>query len=731
MKKFISDNDIFNISVGKCNDPFKFLGIHKIEETDFSVIRVFNPFATSIIVLTDDISFSPSMVKIHDNGLFEAIVKSDIKNYKLLVSFYDGKEKVISDPYKFSSTIGDVDEYLFNEGKHTELFNKLGAHLATMDNENGVCFAVFAPNAFRVSVVGDFNNWDGRVHVMRKNINSGIWDIFIPGIVEGVVYKYEILDKNQNLLPLKTDPFGYFQEMRPKTASVVYNLDRFKWSDSDVWNSKKFSINNLDKPVSIYEVHFGSWKKKDGCKWLSYRDMAYDLVPYVKNMGFTHIELMPIMEYPFDGSWGYQTTGMFAPTSRYGGPEDFQYFIDTCHSNGIGVILDWVSAHFPKDEHGLSMFDGTALYEYEDSRKGEHKDWGTKIYDYSKKQVVNFLLSSALFWVKKYRVDGIRFDAVASMLYLDYSRNYNEWVPNKYGGKENLEAIEFLKQANILLYKEAPNIATFAEESTSWKDVSKPTEVGGLGFGYKWNMGWMNDSLSYITKDPIYRKHHHGFLHFCSVYAFNENFVLPISHDEVVHGKKNMINKMPGDEWQKFANLRLFYSMMWTFPGKKLLFMGCEIAQYEEWDKDSSISWHLLSDSRHKAVQSIVRDLNTIYRKEAALYENDANAAGFSWICSDDNQNSVFSYIRYAKDKNDYLIIVLNMTPVVRNNYRIGIPDSGIFTEIFNSDDEKYTGSGIKNSTFIKYENIQSHGHEFSIELTLPPLGCLILKPLN
>ncbi len=725
--KMLNNQEIESIVNGFHTDPFSVLGPHKFD--DVTIIRVFDPTANSVFIKINDDEIS--MNKIHDFGLFELQLQKEITNYKLKIIDYNSNEIIKNDVYNFPSVIGDIDDYLFCEGRHFELFNKLGAQTITLNGVKGVSFAVWAPTAYRVSVIGNFNNWDGRVNVMRKHLTSGLWDIFIPDIGDGELYKFELLDKNKKLLPFKTDPFGFFQEMRPKTASIVWDIRNFNWQKSAEWNLKKDTVNNISKPISIYEVHLGSWRKKDGYFWLNYRELANELIPYVKYMGFTHIEIMPVMEYPFDDSWGYQTIGMFAPTSRYGTPTDFKYFINECHKAGIAVILDWVSAHFPKDEHGLINFDGTALYEYSDVKKGEHKDWGTKIYDYGKKEVVNFLFSSALFWLKEYRVDGLRFDAVASMLYLDYSKKAGEWTPNKYGGHDNLEAIDFLKNTNILLYEKCPNFASFAEESTSWKDVSKPVNYGGLGFGYKWNMGWMHDILLYFTKDPVYRKYHQHLIGFTFHYAFAENFVLPISHDEVVYGKQSLLSKMPGDEWQKFANLRLFLSFMWSYPGKKLLFMGSEFGQCNEWNKEQSLDWHLLNDPKHKGIQNIVKDLNLLYTTNKCLYEGDCKPDLFEWICGDDTDNQVFSYIRYDNDKKNFVVIVLNMTPVVRYNYRVGVPQDIILKEIFNSDDVIYGGSNIKNRMTIETENIPWHNKHFSINITVPPLSCVLFTKVE
>ena len=735
VSRFLSDEEILNIVTGRESDPFGVLGFHKIKDSSgkecSAVIRVFNPKAQRVSVIAKGLSTELCMDKIDEAGLFEIEVGEENSEYKLLVTGDDGIERLVDDIYNFPPVIGEFDNYLLREGNHFELYKKMGANLITHCGVKGVSFAVWAPDAYRVSVVGNFNNWDGRVNVMRRHPVSGIWDIFIPQLSVGSLYKFEIISRDGRLLSLKSDPYGFYQELRPRTASIVWDKNSYKWMKNERWERIKQVVNSNNAPISIYEVHLGSWKRKDGNQFLTYRELAHDLIPYVKYMGFTHIEIMPIMEFPYDGSWGYQTTGMFAPTSRFGTPDDFKYFVEQCHNAGIAVILDWVAAHFPKDAHGLANFDGRPLYEYADDRKGEHKDWGTKIYDYGRNEVVNFLIASATYWLDEYKVDGLRFDAVASMLYLDYSRGPGQWMPNIYGGRENLEAIAFLQKINTLMYQKFPYSASYAEESTGWGNVSKPVEMGGLGFGYKWNMGWMHDVLDYMSKDPVYRKYNHHQMTHCIMYAFAENFVLSISHDEVVHCKGSLVNKMPGDKWQKFANLRAFYGYMWTFPGRKLLFMGDEFGQYNEWNENQSLDWHLLSDPYNKAVQKEVKMLNELYRTEPALYEDNSNPSCFRWIDYNDAENSVFSYIRYAKNRENFLVVLSNMTPIVRENYRVGVPENVKFEEIFNSDDFEFMGSGVGNKVEIKSENIPWHGMAQSILVTLPPLATIILKPIR
>ncbi|MEK6538963.1 MAG: 1,4-alpha-glucan branching protein GlgB, partial [Nitrospirota bacterium] len=588
---------------------------------------------------------------------------------------------------------------------------------------------VWAPNAVRVSIVGDFNKWDGRRYPMRVLGGSGVWELFIPGMSVGEVYKYEIKTMD-SLILLKSDPYGHFSEVRPNNASIVCDIDKYNWGDTE-WLTIRQHKDLHQSPVSIYEVHLGSWKRKGGSGdgYLTYRELAHDLIAYVKEMGFTHIELLPIAEHPFDASWGYQVTGYFAPTSRHGTPEEFMYFVDHCHQNGIGVILDWVPGHFPKDAHGLAWFDGTALYEHLDPRIGEHREWGTLVFNYGRNEVKNFLISNVLFWFDKYHIDGVRVDAVASMLYLDYSRDEGDWVPNKYGGRENLEAIEFIREFNEVVYKYFPGIMTIAEESTAWPIVSKPTYLGGLGFGFKWNMGWMHDTLEYFSKDSIHRKYHQGSLTFSLLYAFHENFILPLSHDEVVHGKRTLLDKMPGDFHQKFSNLRLLYGFMYGHPGKKLLFMGGEIGQWWEWNCDVSLDWHLLQYEEHSKLQRFVRDLNHLYRNEPSLCEIDFEYQGFEWIDFHDSDNSIVSFLRRGKNPDDILIFVCNLTSVQRWGYKIGVPRAGYYKEILNSDAEIYGGSNIGNSGGVSSAPIPWQGKSHLLELTLPPLGIIVLKP--
>lgn len=633
--------------------------------------------------------------------------------------------------YDFS-LFTEYDIYLFKEGSHTQLYKKFGAHLVNFEGVDGVYFAVWAPNAQKVYVMGDFNGWDKFSHELKKNENSGIWEGFIPAVKSGTKYKYHIITKWGSSYE-RSDPYGFFFETPPRTASVVWNLD-FDWSDDD-WMSKREKFNSLSSPISIYELHIGSWRRvpEEGNRFLTYRELAKYLVEYIKEMGFTHVEFLPVMEHPFYGSWGYQITGYFAPTSRYGIPQDFMYLINELHRNNIGVILDWVPSHFPTDQHALAMFDGTYLYEYDDWRKRWHPDWKSFVFDYSKGEVRSFLLSSAYFWFDVYHIDGIRVDAVASMLYLDYSRKPGEWVPNIYGGKENLEAIEFIKKLNETIYRYFQGVQTIAEESTAFPMVSRPTYIGGLGFGMKWNMGWMHDTLFYFSKDPIYRKYHHNSITFSIWYAFSENFILPLSHDEVVHGKGSLISKMPGDTWQKFANLRLLFSYMWTHPGKKLLFSGGEFGQWSEWNVDKSLDWHLVDESNldshfHRGLKTLIKDLNLLYRNKRALYELDFSPDGFEWIDFSDAEQSILSFIRKDSKGKEVILVVCNFTPVPRFNYRVGVPFRGFWREILNSDAKEYGGSGMGNFGGCNTDDIPFHGRPYSISLTLPPLAALIFE---
>ncbi len=625
--------------------------------------------------------------------------------------------------------LSSFDRYLINEGTHERSYEKLGAHLVSFDGVQGVAFAVWAPNAHRIEIIGDFNNWDGTNHSMNSS-DTGIWTLFIPGVNEYDIYKFRITTPSGELCD-KADPYGFAMELRPRTGSVVTDLSHYTWQDQD-WMANRQHPQALNAPITIYEVHLGSWKKipdkKWGLRYLSYRELADTLIPYVVDLGYTHLELLPIAEHPFDGSWGYQVLGFYAPTSRYGTPEDFMYFIDQCHAAGLGVILDWVPAHFPKDGAGLHLFDGTHLYAHANPMQGEHRDWGTMIFNYSRNEVRSFLISNALFWLDKYHIDGLRVDAVASMLYLDYSREEGQWIPNEYGGRENLAAISFLRKVNEVAHGTFPGILTIAEESTSWPMVSRPTYLGGLGFSLKWNMGWMHDTLDYMAKDPLYRRFHHNEMTFGMLYAFHENFVLPISHDEVVHGKGSLLGKMSGDEWQKFANLRAYLGFMWSYSGKKLLFMGCEFGQWQEWNYNTGLEWMALNAPQHKGLQRLMRDLNQVYRFEPALHEVDFDWNGFQWIDANDSDDSVFSYLRFSKHREDNIVIVCNFTPVVRRDYRIGVPLAGTYREMINTDLGIYGGSDVSNGPALHTEDVASHTFAQSLSLTLPPLATLMLK---
>ena len=624
--------------------------------------------------------------------------------------------------------ITEDDLYLFNEGSHFRLSQKLGAHPLTINNQIGTYFSVWAPNAKQVSVIGDFNGWDASSHPLHPRAQSGIWEAFIPGVGQGTLYKYHITSHYRGHSRAKTDPFATYCEIAPKTASIVWDLE-YNWGDSE-WMEKRFEHNALDSPMAIYEVHLGSWKRvpEEGYRSLSYRELASQLTDYVQQMGFTHVEFLPVMEHPFFGSWGYQTTGYFAPSSRYGTPQDFMYLVDYLHQHGIGVILDWVPSHFPTDEHGLGLFDGTHLYEHADPKKGFHPDWKSYIFNYGRAEVQSFLISNALFWLDKYHIDGLRVDAVASMLYLDYSRKEGEWIPNKYGGRENLEAIAFLRRLNEEIYANHPDVQTIAEESTAWPMVSRPTYLGGLGFGLKWDMGWMHDTLEYMSRDPIHRKYHHNALTFRMLYAFNENFVLPLSHDEVVHGKGSLVGKMPGDDWQKFANLRLLLAYMYAQPGKKLLFMGAELGQWREWDHDGNLDWHFLEYQRHAQVQKWVKALNQFYRAEPALHESDCDPAGFEWIDTSAALLSVISFVRKGKSTDDILLVVGNFTPMTYPEYQVGVPRGGFWEELLNSDGSEYGGSGQGNPKSLRARRASIHGRPYSIRITLPPLSMAYFK---
>ncbi len=715
-------------------DPFEILGAHVIKWAgrECVAVRAFLPDAAGAAVVDLQTDQEYPMKRLHKDGFFEAVIRSESKvfPYRLKKTDELGGADIIIDPYAFLPVLSDFDLHLMAEGTHYSQYEKLGAHEMSVEGIEGVFFAVWAPNAINVSVIGDFNYWDGRRHMMRVRGSTGIWELFIPGLKEGTAYKFEVKSRYKGFLAQKADPFAFCSELRPKSASVVWNVNKYRWSD-DEWMGARQERNWFESPVSIYEVHPGSWRRvaEEGGRWLTYRELAASLVPYVKEMGYTHVELMPVSEHPLDESWGYQTVGYFSCTSRYGTPDDFMYLVDRFHQAGIGVIIDWVPAHFPKDGHGLAYFDGTALYEHADPLQGEHREWGTLIFNYGRSEVANFLISNALFWLDKYHIDGLRVDAVASMLYLDYSRKPGEWIPNKYGGNENLEAVAFIKRFNEIVHGRHPGVLTIAEESTAWPAVSSPTYLGGLGFSMKWNMGWMNDILRYVTDDPVFRKYHQNNLTFALLYAFTENFILVLSHDEVVYGKRSLLDKMPGDFWQKFANLRLLFSYMYAQPGKKLLFMGGDIGQWWEWNWSASLDWHLLEYEPHRKLQTFVKDLNVLYRKEPSMHEVDFNNRGFEWIDFSDYERSIVSFIRKAKDPHDFLVFVFNFTPVPRYNYRVGVPKWGLYREIFNSDSELYWGSNMGNLGGRHTEPIPWHGRPCSLSLNLPPLGALVLKP--
>jgi 1,4-alpha-glucan branching enzyme len=710
--------EAYAVIEGRHCDPFHYLGPHV--EGDVPVVRVFLPDAEDVAIVNER-GEATELERLHDAGLFEGRLSNGARRYRLRARYGDG-EVELEDPYRFPPILSDLDLYLLGEGTHMELCQKLGSHPMSLDGVSGAAFVVFAPSAKRVSVVGDFNLWDGRRHAMRVRGN-GYWEIFAPGVRVGDKYKYEIIGPDGRMLPLKSDPVAFMAELRPKTASIVVDLDAIPRPQPAA-----AGVNALDAPISIYEVHLGSWRRQaeQGSRWLSYRELAEQLPAYARDMGFTHLEFLPVAEHPFDGSWGYQPTGLFAPTSRFGSPADFTALIEACHRAGVGVLLDWVPGHFPDDPHGLAHFDGTALYEHLNPMQGRHLDWNTLIYNYGRTEVANFILANALFWLDRYRIDGLRVDAVASMLYLDYSRSEGGWIPNKYGGRENLEAISLIKRFNTEVFSRFPNATTAAEESTAWPMVSRPVDWGGLGFGYKWNMGWMHDTLDYISKDPIYRQHHHGQILFGLHYAFFENFILPLSHDEVVHGKRSILGRMPGDEWQRFANLRAYYGFMFGHPGKKLLFMGCEFGQENEWRHDHSLDWHLLARPYHAGVQLLVRDLNRLYRTLPALHQLDCEAAGFEWLVMHDAQRSVFAWLRKGRNTTDRCLVVVNFTPEVYRDYRIKVPFAGAWREVLNTDSELYGGSNIGNGGIVRTLH---QGAIPEVSLVVPPLAAIFLVP--
>ncbi len=718
---------------GKHENPFALLGPHAVDcdGRRAMAVRAYLPNNPRAWLVDQSHGAPRPMRRIHPAGIFETICPWDAAasdfEYQLQVADESGNTNVIHDPYAFPSYFTDFDAFLLGEGTHYQSYERIGAQLRTINGVTGVNFAVWAPNAQAVNLIGDFNRWDGRQHMLRKH-NNGIWELFVPGLKAGDIYKYRVRTKFGETID-KSDPYGFAAELPPRTASIVTDLTAHTWNDS-AWMDRRRKAKFNEEAISIYEVHLGSWKRTSENKngWKNYRDLAHELVAYCQKMGFTHLELLPVSEHPFSGSWGYQTVGYFAATSRYGTPQDFQYFVDYCHQNGIGVILDWVPAHFPKDGHGLRRFDGTACYEHEDPRQGEHPDWGTMVFNYDRNEVRNFLISNALFWLDKYHIDGLRVDAVASMLYLDYSRKEGEWIPNIHGGRENLGAITLLQEFNRQTHAQFPGVLTIAEESTAWGGVSRPTDGGGLGFSMKWNMGWMNDTLKYMHRDPIHRRFHQNDITFSLIYAFTENFVLPFSHDEVVHGKGAMLAQMPGDPWQKFANLRLLYAYQWSHPGKKLMFMGGEFGQWNEWNYDAELQWDLLNWNTHRGLQNLVADLNSLYKREAALHQHDFDGHGFEWIDCQSGGDSMLAYLRKSKDGKENILVVANFTPVVRRNYRVGVPMAGWYQEIFNSDSEYYGGSNVGNFPGMMADPVGHHGRPASLNLTLPPLGVTMFK---
>ena len=718
--------EIEAIAGGYHGDAFRILGPHSVRKKGGQArweVRAFLPQAeTAEVVVGEE---RAELVRKHPQGFFCAALAGDPRPYLIRARLHDGSEIEIDDPYRFGPQLSDSDLYLHTEGTLHEAWHTLGSHIVEAEGVSGVRFAVWAPNAIAVTVAGEFNDWDIRRHPMRWR-NGGVWELFVPGLGEGAAYKYHVRSRFAGYQQLKADPYAFYCEMPPKSASVVWNPAKYRWNDA-AWMEARPKQDILKSPVAIYEVHLESWLRAPNGQTLSYRDLAVKLVEYVKQMGYTHIELLPVMEHPFSGSWGYQVIGYYAPTSRFGTPDDFQYFVDACHQAGIGVLVDWVPAHFPKDAHGLGFFDGTALYEHADARKGEQLDWGTLVFNYGRNEVRSFLISNGLFWLKHYHIDGLRVDAVASMIYLDYSRKAGEWIPNQYGGNENLEAIDFLRRFNELAHT-VPGAFTVAEESTAFPGVSRPVYLNGLGFTMKWNMGWMHDMLAYFESDPIYRKYHHNNITFSLLYAFTENFVLPVSHDEVVHGKRSLINKMPGDEWRQFANVRSFLAFMWTHPGKKILFMGQEIGQREEWNHNTGLRWELLEFEPHRKLQALARELNRLYRDSPALYQVDFHHTGFEWIDFHDWANSIISFLRRAEDPLDFIVVCCNFTPVARKLYEIGVPEEGFYEEILNTDSELFGGSNLGNGGIVSSRPIPKHNRPFSIAVTLPPLSVVLFR---
>ncbi|WP_264479483.1 1,4-alpha-glucan branching protein GlgB [Roseobacter weihaiensis] len=726
----ICPKDAARLIAGQHGDPFSVLGLHEVDGKWH--IRAYVPDADRIAAVDAKTGRNiASLTAVAGApGLFEGVAARRKTRFAYHLRVQQGSAQwSMDDPYRFGPVMGALDEYLLGEGQHRKLWRVLGAHVMTHEEVAGTHFALWAPNAARVSVVGDFNTWDGRRTVMRRRGPTGVWEVFVPGVTEGAVYKYEILDARHRLLPHKADPVGFGAEHPPRTGSVVRDLSRYRWQD-DTWMTRRAVTQRIDQPISIYEVHLGSWRRvpKEGNRPLSYEELARDLVAYVKDLGFTHIELMPVSEFPFDGSWGYQPVGLFAPTIRHGTADEFRALVEACHAAEIGVILDWVPGHFPEDPHGLGRFDGTALYEHADRKEGFHPDWNTLVFNYGRAEVSNYLTANALYWLQEHHVDGLRVDAVASMLYRDYSRKDGEWVPNKDGGRENYEAIAFLQRMNTEVYGEVPGIITVAEESTAFPGVSAPADTGGLGFGFKWNMGWMNDTLSYMAQDPVHRKHHHAKMTFGLHYAFSENFVLPLSHDEVVHGKGSLLGKMPGEGADKFANLRAYFGFMWGHPGKKLLFMGGEFAQGAEWNHDASLDWHLLDHPLHGGVQNLIRDLNRLYRDCPALYARDTDPGGFEWVAQNNADDSVLAWVRYGAEGAAPVLVVSNFTPVARMDHRIGVPAQGHWVERLNTNADIYGGDGRGNLGGTDSEAVAAGGKSQSVALMLPPLTTLFFE---
>lgn len=736
-KSVLDDQQVSAIINAQHEDVFAVLGMHKHPTKNTLLVRAFLPDAQRVEVIDSKTNQSVGLLHLVDPaGLFEGQLgrRRNVFSYRLRVVYAD-ETRVIEDPYRFASITSAEDIYLFCEGTHEKAYQWMGAHAVEIGQVQGTHFVVWAPEASRVSVVADFNFWDGRRHVMRKHPGAGIWEIFLPNVEPSAPYKYEIADKKGQRQPLKADPYAFSMQLAPQTAARIVHESHYPWQDGQWMKQRAIAADPYQGPVSIYEVHLGSWKRnreklsaRHSPSYLTYRELAEQLVPYVLEMGFTHLQLMPVSEYPFDGSWGYQPIGLFAPTARFGSAQDFKYFVDCCHTAGIGLLLDWVPGHFPTDEHGTGKFDGSCLYEHADPRKGFHPDWKTLIYNYGRSEVKSYLISNALYWLDEYHIDGLRVDAVASMLYLDYSREAGQWLPNINGGRENLEAIELLQQVNSRAYLNYPGVMMIAEESTAWPGVSKPVDSGGLGFGFKWNMGWMNDTLEYMQREPIHRQHHHSEMTFGLIYSFSENFVLPLSHDEVVHGKGSLLNKMPGDDWQKFANLRAYYGFMWTHPGKKLLFMGCEFAQRDEWNHDQSLDWHLLEQASHKGVQRLIKDLNHSYRTIPALYELDCDSSGFEWLDSQNSQQSILTYLRKGKAGTSPALIVVNLTPTSYQNYSVGVPMPGYYRECLNTDSSQYGGSNVHNSGGVLSQNLPYAGRANHISLSIAPLATMIFE---